>query len=131
MEPAIQTGAVVVVKPAAEYNIGDVITFKGLAVDNALVTHRISDSYAKNNEAVFITKGDANETPDKLEVKYDRILGRQLFSIPYLGYILEFMKKPAGFALVAILPASTIVLGEAINIKREIFRKQSQNDKKV
>jgi len=123
MEPAIHTGAVVVIKPSGEYNIGDVITFGETGKDKTPITHRINNIYVKDGKPVFVTKGDANNSTDMREIGKEEIQGKVLFSIPFLGYVLEFVKTPLGFGVVVILPAAAIIIDEAIKIFKEFKKK--------
>ena len=124
MEPAIHTGSVVAVKPAAEYNIGDVITFGESDKDSTPVTHRISDISLQDGKPVFTTKGDANNDIDGEPVQLADIQGKVLFSIPFLGYVLEFVRTPLGFTMVVILPAIAVIVDEAVKIYRELKTKK-------
>jgi len=69
MEPAIHTGSVVMIKPASDYKIGDVITFGEVSKTKAPITHRIYDIKVVDGNPVYITKGDANNAPDAREVQ--------------------------------------------------------------
>ena len=123
MEPAIKTGSVVVVKPVSDYNIGDVITFGPYSKTKAPTSHRIFDIKVVNGQPVYITKGDVNNAPDTREIKKSDILGKVLFSAPYLGYAVDFAKKPLGFALIIIVPAAVIIFDEAKKIIYEVKKK--------
>jgi len=125
MEPAIKTGSVVVAKPAQDYKIGDIITFGPYSKTKAPTTHRIYDVKVIGGEPIYITKGDANNAPDTREVTKRDILGKVLFSIPYLGYAVAFAKKPLGFALIVIVPAVIIIVDEIKNIYKEIKKKKN------
>ena len=123
MQPAIKTGSVVVVKPVAEYKIGDIITFGKISKTQTPTTHRIydikqGDGGKKNNK--FITKGDANNAPDRKEIFQGEIIGKVLFSIPFVGYVVSATQKPIGFAIIIIFPAIFIVYDEIKKIKNEI-----------
>ena len=120
MEPAVKTGAVVVVKPAPEYKIGDIITFTNTGDARMPVTHRIVAIDNSNGEQSFITKGDANEEADSRKVALNDIIGKLLFSIPFLGYVLEFLKQPQGFLLVIVLPAAAIIIDESVKIVKQL-----------
>ena len=118
MEPAIHTGSVVIVKPVAEYKVGDIITFGEISKTKTPTTHRIFE--IKDNK--FITKGDANNAPDMKEILPREVIGRVLFSVPYAGYVISAAQKPIGFLLIIILPALFIVSDEIRKIKNEIKR---------
>jgi signal peptidase len=124
MAPAIKMGSLVIVKPANDYKIGDVITFGPYSKTKAPTTHRIYDIKVVNGQPVYITKGDANNAPDTREITKRDILGKVLFSIPYLGFAVAFAKKPLGFALIIIVPAVIIIVDEIKNIYKEIKKKK-------
>ncbi len=118
MEPAIKTGSIVVIKPEIVYKIGDVVTFQNSDYLKVTVTHRIFS--IKNGS--FVTKGDANKTPDIKEVSEKQILGKVFFVIPLLGYLVNFAKTQQGLIILIIIPSVIIVYNELINIKNEAVR---------
>lgn len=128
MEPTIKTGALVVIKPESSYKIGDVITFGKDTKTEVPTTHRIVADRVENGMLIYTTKGDANEDKDTKEIKKDEIIGKNIFSVPYLGYIMDFAKQPLGFALLVGLPALYIVYDEVTKILVEI--KKIKNGKK-
>ena len=120
MEPSIKTGSLVMVKPASDYKIGDVITFGQVTKTKAPTSHRIQDIKVNEGNVVYITKGDANNAPDAREVQKKEVLGKVVFSIPYLGYVVNFAKQPLGFALLIIIPALVIIFDEVKKIINEV-----------
>ena len=94
MEPAIPTGSIVLAdKNSSDINIGDIIAFnKG----DISVTHRVSGI---DEDGSFITKGDANETIDSAPVAREQVIGKCRFIIPFLGYVVNYIKTPAGIAV--------------------------------
>lgn len=89
MAKVINKGDVVIVNKLSDKEIdnlkeGDVIEY---SLDNQMIIHRIikiSTNY--NNEVIYITKGDNNNTRDLKPVKRDQIKGKILCKIPKLGY---------------------------------------------
>ena len=124
MEPTIKLGSVLMVKPAKDYKIGDIITFKNPKKPKELISHRIVNIENSENKIFYTTKGDANEDPDTEKVAKDEVFGKVLFSVPYLGYAVDFAKKPIGFALIIIIPAAVVIFDEAKNIWQEIKKKK-------
>ena len=120
MEPAIKTGSVVVVKPADRYEVGDVVTFGRDDRDNVPTTHRIIDMRIVEGETLFVTKGDVNDNRDGREIKEEDIIGKVLFDIPYLGFILDMAKKPLGFAFLIGIPAFVVISDEVVKVYREV-----------
>ena len=129
MEPAIQTGAIIVIAPANDYNTNDVITFN-LGRNDIPTTHRIIDERIVGGESRYVTKGDANEERDPQEVANEDIEGKVLFSVPFVGYVLDFARQPFGFAILIGVPAAYIALEEGINIFTEVkkARKRKEDD---
>lgn len=123
MEPKIHTGSVVVIKPEKEYKVGDVITFGENTKTKVPTTHRIFEIKDENGTKTFTTKGDANNAPDQKTITQSEIIGKVLFSVPYVGYAVEAAKKPVGFVLIVVIPAVIIIYDEAQNIKKEILKK--------
>lgn len=125
MEPAIKTGAVVFVSPSDVYKENDIITFQ--RVESALdapVTHRITEVKVVDGEYLFTTKGDANNAEDMQEVKESEVLGKVRFNIPYLGWVLDFARKPLGFAVFIIFPAVLVIIDESRKIFRELKKRK-------
>jgi signal peptidase I len=126
MEPGIHTGAVVVVKPAADYRIGDIITFGPASKTKIPTTHRIQEIKVEGGSPVYTTKGDANNAADTSQVQKKDVIGKVLFSVPWAGYAVEFAKKPIGFALIIIIPALAIISDEIIKIIKELKNKNAK-----
>jgi signal peptidase len=126
MEPTLHTGSIVAIAPRKDYKIGEVITFGEIGKDKTPVTHRIKDVKIADGKNIFITKGDANNVEDNSETPQSEVKGKVLFSIPFLGYALNFVKQPMGFALVIIIPAVLIIWEEAKKIWREITKNKKK-----
>ena len=90
-------------------------------------THRIFEIKENNGQKIFITKGDANNSPDMKEVLANEVKGKVLFSLPYIGYAVDFAKKPFGFMLIIIIPAAAIISDEIRKIKAEVVRLREKN----
>lgn len=128
MEPSIKTGSIVIIKPSANYTVGDVVTFGKDTKKDVPTTHRIVSSRAVEGVLLFTTKGDANEDPDPNEIKQNDIHGKVLFDVPFFGYIIDFARKPLGFAVLIILPALIVIFDEGTKIWKEI--KKNKNKEK-
>ena len=116
MEPAIKTGGIVVIRPAGSYAVGDIITFGKDTKTQIPTTHRIVEI----QKGSFLTKGDANDTVDPAPVMESEVKGKLIFSLPYIGFVLDFAKKPLGFALLVGLPALLVIIDEFLKIWWEI-----------
>lgn len=129
MEPQIHTGSMIFIKPAGEYNIGDVVT-KTTEDKDTTITHRIIEKELIDSKAVFVTKGDANNVADNEKVAQERIVGKVFLNIPYLGYAVNFAKTKQGMILIVIIPAVVIIFEELVKIKNEILRIRREKKEK-
>jgi signal peptidase len=129
MEPAIKMGGIVMIKPVDEYKIGDVISFGEVTRTKSPTTHRIHDMKVIEGNPIYITKGDANNAPDQREIRKRDILGKVLLDISYLGFAVDFAKKPIGFALIIGIPAVVIISDEVRKIYEEIKKRKTDKSK--
>lgn len=113
MEPTIMTGDIIVVKKQPHYFLGDVVTFRDRRQN--VVTHRLIATGEDSTE-LFSTKGDANRAFDQEKIKEEQIIGRVVFTVPRLGYLMSFTKTPAGLIILVLIPAAIYILDELIKI---------------
>ena len=133
MEPSIKVGALAIIKPESSYKVGDIITFGKDTKTDVPTTHRIVADRVENGMPVYTTKGDANEDNDTKEVRKNEIIGKTIFSVPYVGYIVDFAKQPLGFAIFIGLPALYIAYDEVAKIVREVkkIRKKKEVENNI
>lgn len=99
MEPTYHTGALIYVKEVDPFELeaGDVITF--MLSEETIATHRIVEvvpDEADSSVIRFRTKGDANDAEDGGLVHYKNVVGSPVFTIPYLGYVSNYIQNPPG-----------------------------------
>lgn len=112
MEPTYHTGSVIYVKKIAAEDIqaGTVITF--MLNEDTVVTHRVVEVVPDEEDPTglrFRTKGDANDAEDGGLVHYKNVIGTPVFTIPKLGYIVNYIQHPPG-TYVAISVAAVVLL---------------------
>ncbi len=117
------------VKPTTNYEVGDIITFGPNTKTQIPTTHRITEIRVQEGQTIYKTRGDANNAEDMKEVLAKDIIGKVYFSVPYAGYIVEFVRKPIGLILVIVLPSIFIVYDEVRKIMKEIKRIKKENSK--
>ena len=112
MEPTYHTGSVIYVKEVDHTTLqaGDVITFA--ISEDMVATHRIVGVVPDDEDPSVLryrTKGDANDSEDGTLVHYKNIVGKPVFTIPYLGYIASYIQSPPG-SYVAIAGAAFLLM---------------------
>lgn len=125
MEPVIKTGSIVIVKPAKDYKIGEIVSFGPVSKTKPPTTHRIVEAEIVGGEVYYTMKGDANAAPDAVKVARKDVLGRVLFSLPFFGYAVDFVRKPIGFIMIIVLPALVLILDEFRKIWREMKKRRA------
>ena len=127
MEPTIHTGAIVVIRHGGPYAQNDVVTFTSASADIP-TTHRIVGAVPDTEELLYVTKGDANEEADAEPLSPEMIVGKVLFSVPYVGFLLDFARQPLGFGLLIGIPAFLIIIDEVDKIWREIKNRRRKDE---
>lgn len=99
MEPVYHVGSLIYVKDVdyTELEPGDVITF--MLDESTVATHRITEVVPDEEDSSvlrFRTKGDANDAEDGSLVHYKNVIGTPVFTIPYLGYVANYIQNPPG-----------------------------------
>ena len=112
MEPTYHTGSLIYVKEVDPYTIteGQPITF--MLDEDTVATHRVVGIVPDEEDPAVIrfrTKGDANEAEDGGLVHYKNVIGTPIFSIPYLGYVADYIQHPPGM-YIAISAGAVLLL---------------------
>jgi signal peptidase I len=110
MEPAIPVGGMVILGPvsASQIHAGDIIAYDNGQVE---VCHRVI-TVLEGQPASYITKGDANRSPDGTQVTPGMVTGKLIVAIPLAGYITYFIKTPPGLFLTVLLPILFLIGSE-------------------
>ena len=112
MEPEYHVGSLLYVK-SVDYKtlqVGDDITY--MVSDETVVTHRIIEVLVDEEDPDtirYFTQGIANDVPDGVSVHYKNIIGKPIFTIPYLGYVSDYIQNPPG-TYVAISAGAILIL---------------------
>lgn len=86
MEPEIAKGDAIIMeklKDKNELKKGKIIAYKN---DGMIIVHRLVDIKEENGKVLYITKGDANNDVDNIDLKYSDIVGVVKVKIPFIGY---------------------------------------------
>ena len=94
MEPSIFVNDLLIIKGFDSYKEDDIVTY--VSERGSLITHRIKKTSANG----YITKGDANNVPDE-EISEQRLLGKVIYILPAIGWILKWILSPLGIIFLA------------------------------
>lgn len=112
MEPNYPTGAIIYVKKVDvnTLQVGDVITFH--LSSGMTATHRVVDiiqDEVHQDIKRYQTKGDNNNIIDGKLVEMEQIIGKPVFTLPYLGYFANYIGTPTGSVVVCMI--AVILIG--------------------
>jgi signal peptidase I len=93
MSPTIPVGALVVATraPADELRVGDVIVFERPDRRGTMVVHRIYSVVQTPSGRAFMTKGDANGSPDSWQVAATGDGWRAVYSVSRAGFAVGWL----------------------------------------
>lgn len=119
MEPTYHVGAIIYVKKVdpLTLKVGDPVTF--MMNEDTVATHRIVEVIPDESDPTLVrfrTKGDNNDVIDGGELHCKNVIGKPVFSIPYMGYLAEYLQNSAGryvlFGLCGVLLLSAFLPGD-------------------
>jgi signal peptidase I len=114
MRPAIPPGSLILTHrvSTASLEVGDIITYVNPLNPKTTISHRIIREYLIGNKVpAFITKGDANKSPDR-PLTASSVVGKVIWHIPNVGSWLLFIKRPIVILPVIYLAALILMIEE-------------------
>ncbi len=130
MAPKIKSGDLIICKEADADDIekGDIISFFDPAGNGtSVVTHRVVEVINNEDGTVsFRTRGDNNNTEDKVLVPQANLVGEYKSRIPLAGHVAMFMQTTPGLIICVILPIILLVAYDII--RRKMYDKTKQAD---
>ena len=129
MYPEIKSGDLIIcdTATAADVKQNDVISFFDPAGNGtSIVTHRVIEIVEEDGQTKFRTRGDNNNTEDKMLVPAENIVGIYKMRIAGAGNVAMFMQSTAGLVVCVILPI-ILLIGYDI-IRRRIYEKNNKQD---
>ena len=129
MEPVFYSGDLAFVKevPADSLKEGDIVAFRE---GNSVITHRIMTITAEEDERQYITKGDNNNTEDRIIVTDEKIEGLYLSKISGLGNTAMFMQTPLGMVIFIALPLILFILYDIFR-RRHYEKRERERTKEL
>ncbi|MBN2113923.1 MAG: signal peptidase I, partial [Acidimicrobiia bacterium] len=120
MEPAIPTGSLLLVRriPAAEMAVGEVVSFRHPDDPGRLLTHRVQSVSVEGDRVMVETRGDANTGAEKWAVSGSGTVGRAVWHLPLLGYLVVPIQGVAARILLLVAPALALAVLLLIDIWR-------------
>lgn len=134
METTIMTKDAIITKriETEDLKVNDIVTYKSEDpyFYGIMITHRIIDIVEdENGNKLYVTKGDNNNTSDRLKVKPTQIYGKVVMVIPKIGYLQAFIATSIGWLVVIVIPCLGIIIYDVIKLIKNI-QKRKRNEKR-
>lgn len=114
MRPAIRAGDLLITRaePATSIRVGEIVSFDDPGLNGRLVTHRVVAIHASPGRIAFLTRGDANSTPESWSVARRGSVGTLDFRIVGVGRAVAWMADP--WVRTAVLTLVALALSTAL-----------------
>lgn len=119
MEPGLSRGDLVVLRHTADYEVGDVVTYREPGF--APIIHRIIAQEGSR----YVLQGDNNTWIDSYRPTAEEIVGEMWFAIPGLGKVVEWLRSPPGMALLAGLTGVLLFMVRPQRDSRQTTRRRA------
>jgi signal peptidase I len=96
MAPRFHSGDLAVVRPAADYRVGDVIAYRSKML-RLVVLHRV----IAIKDGRYVTRGDNNDFTDPDHPARADVVGKLAFRVPHGGRVLRWLHTPVMAALLS------------------------------
>ena len=120
MEPKYSAGDLVLVRPASDVRVGDVVAYDHPELGRT-VLHRVVE---RKGELLQL-KGDNNEYLDLPRATKVDVVGREWLHLPNVGGALEWIRQPVPAAVIALLCVLLLAGGGASAVRRRESRPEA------
>lgn len=122
MEPTIMTGSIAVTRSidASQVQEQDIITFTSPNNADNTIIHRVIAVENEVESHAFTTKGDNNQAADNWIVTPNLLKGKSVVFIPYLGFMVSYLKTVPGFAIGIGIPSLILAVFQVRKIRQGI-----------
>ncbi len=132
MLPEISSGDLIITKQIdpADVKVGDVISFFDPAGNgSSVVTHRVIEIVTENGETKWRTRGDNNNTEDRVAVPFDNLVGIWTGTrIGGAGSVAMFLQTTPGLIVCIGCPLALLVGYDVLRRRKYDKAKQEDTD---
>lgn len=132
MLPEISSGDLIICKDidAKDVKVGDVISFFDPAGNgSSVVTHRVIELVEEDGVTKWRTRGDNNNTEDKVLVPFENLVG--IWSgtrVPGAGSVAMFLQTTPGLIVCVICPLALLIAYDVLRRRKYDKAKQEDTD---
>ncbi|WP_420881856.1 signal peptidase I [Rhodococcus sp. (in: high G+C Gram-positive bacteria)] len=134
MKPTYPPGTLIVVRPQdpQTLTVGDPITFQWESGKPEVVTHRITQvRRTSQGDLTFVTHGDNNPSPDERPVVPEQVRGKVWYSMPYVGYINNYITGKQRSVLLTVVVGSLLIYAVSMFVSSSRDKARSRRPKAI
>lgn len=107
---------------------GDIVTFRSIDPNNfgEVVTHKIREVTTYEGAPAFVTYGTTTNVNDTYPVPFEQVMGQYAFRLPKMGYFFQFLKTPAGYVTLILIPFLLLIAIQAVKFIRLMRQYRSE-----
>ena len=104
----------------ASFEEGDIITFRSIdpAHYGEVVTHKIRSVTTYQGEMAYVTYGTSTGADDAYPALARNIIGEYVLRLPKMGYFFQFLRSPAGYFTIILIPFLILIAIQAVKFFR-------------
>lgn len=108
--------------------VGDIITFKSRTNDpyNKVITHKIRKIDKNSKNTLYTTYGTSTNTDDQDLVLDEDIIGKYVFKVSKLGYLLNFLKSYIGLVILTIIVLTSLIIYLIIKLVKILKKERGE-----
>lgn len=124
----VNPGSLAVVREIdpAELAVGDLITYRTDLGPQATATRRVVEVKREDN-LQLITRGDDPAAVQTIPVEAGNLIGKVVFSLPYVGLLVDYVKTSQGLILLIFVPGIIIILYQLVKIIKHLSAGKAEN----
>lgn len=107
---------------------GDIVSFRSIDPNNfgEVVTHKIREITTYEGAPAFVTYGTTTQVNDAYPVPFEQVIGQYVFRLPKMGYFFQFLKSPAGYVTLILIPFLLLIVIQAVRFIRLMRQYRSE-----
>lgn len=124
MEQIVPQGSALLVVSKPNPAVNDIVLYK--TQDGAQRVGRVSEVVSFDSDASLKVVWNLKEQSSETVLRAD-IYGQVVYSISYLGYVIDFLNTSTGILLAVILPAGVVILLLVVNLVVSARRRKQEH----
>ena len=123
--PEVAAGSLAIGRKAdlEQINTGDIITYRSAGDPAAIAAGRIAEINRENGLRMIDVSG-AVASGERQSVAPEAVIGRLIYAVPYIGYLVDYAQTREGLILLIFVPGILIIIFQISKIIKYFYGRQ-------